>query len=127
MAYLIDTHIFIAVAKRRMSELPKSIRILLEEEEPGIFFSVASIWEIGIKVRLGKLDAGMEPSAIESYCTDVGITILPITAVHATQALEREPSTRDPFDRMLLAQCAAENMRLVTIDRALAEHPLAVS
>ena len=39
--------------------------------------------------------------------------------------LDPEPPTRDPFDRLLLAQCAVDNLRLVTVDRALAGHPLA--
>ena len=38
---------------------------------------------------------------------------------------EPEPQTRDPFDRLLLGQCQVENLRLVTLDRALAAHPLA--
>jgi PIN domain nuclease of toxin-antitoxin system len=44
---------------------------------------------------------------------------------HAVEALEELPPTRDPFDRLLLAQCQVEGMRLVTLDRALARHPLA--
>jgi PIN domain nuclease of toxin-antitoxin system len=126
MAFLIDTHIFIAIAKDQKADLPKSVQTLLEDNDADFILSVASIWEIGIKVRLGKLDAGIELSEIGSFCADAGILVLPVTAVHATPPVEPEPYTRDPFDRMLLAQCAAENLRLVTIDRALAEHPLAV-
>lgn len=126
MALLIDTHIFIALSKRRLSDLPYPVRTLIDDKNAELVLSVVSIWEIGIKVRLGKLDAGMEPSAIESFCAEVGISVLAISAAHATERVEPEPLTRDPFDRMLLAQCAAENLRLVTIDRALAEHPLAI-
>lgn len=126
MAFLIDTHIFIALSKRRLSDLPNAIQTLVNNDHAELVISVASIWEIAIKVRLGKLDAGMPPDAIASYCGKVGISVLPISASHAAQDVDPEPSTRDPFDRMLLAQCAAENLRLVTIDRSLAEHPLAV-
>lgn len=125
MAFLIDTHIFIAIAKEQKADLPKSVQTLLEDNDADFILSAVSIWEIGIKVRLGKLDAGIELSEIVSFCAEAGIMVLPVTAVHATQPVEPEPYTRDPFDRMLLAQCAAENLRLVTIDRALAEHPLA--
>jgi PIN domain nuclease of toxin-antitoxin system len=44
---------------------------------------------------------------------------------HALASVEPEPATRDPFDRMLVAQCQIEGLRLLTIDRALVSHPLA--
>jgi PIN domain nuclease of toxin-antitoxin system len=44
---------------------------------------------------------------------------------HVLAELDPEPATRDPFDRLLLAQCEVEGMRLVTVDTALSVHPLA--
>ncbi len=44
---------------------------------------------------------------------------------HAIAEVLPEPATRDPFDRLLLAQCLVEGLRLVTVDRALVGHPLA--
>lgn len=55
----------------------------------------------------------------------MGIAVLPIEARHATARLDSEPGTKDPFDRMLLARCQVEGLRLVTVHRALAGHPLA--
>jgi PIN domain nuclease of toxin-antitoxin system len=54
----------------------------------------------------------------------LGIQIVAINEHHALTTVEPEPKTRDPFDKMLLAQCQVEDLRLVTIDRALVSHRL---
>jgi hypothetical protein len=51
--------------------------------------------------------------------------VIAILAPHVLARVEPPPATRDPFDRLLLARCALEGMRLVTIDRALVDHPAA--
>jgi PIN domain nuclease of toxin-antitoxin system len=56
----------------------------------------------------------------------LGIVIVPVDEHHALATVEPEPKTCDPFDRMLLAQCQIEGLRLVTTDRALVSHPAAV-
>lgn len=61
------------------------------------------------------------------YLEAVGLSILPIEAGHVIVASDPEPDTRDPFDRLLLAQCQVENLRLATVDRALVKHPLALA
>jgi PIN domain nuclease of toxin-antitoxin system len=86
---------------------------------------VASLWEIAIKSRLNKLDPGMALDAMQPTLEGTGITILPINVGHVIAVVAPEPATRDPFDRLLLAQCEVEGLQLVTIDRALVEHPLA--
>jgi PIN domain nuclease of toxin-antitoxin system len=90
------------------------------------FVSVASLWETAIKARLGKLDPGMPLQDIVGYLEAVGLSILPVEARHVVTATDPEPETRDPFDRLLLAQCQVESLRLATVDRALVAHPLAL-
>ena len=63
--------------------------------------------------------------ALPELLDALGIQIVAIKEHHALAAAEPEPMTRDPFDRMLLAQFQVEGLRLVTIDRALASHPIA--
>lgn len=126
MRLLLDTHIFIGLSRQTLSVAhPKFFRAILEKESES-FVSVASIWEIAIKTRLGKLDAGLPPEKVAQYCMGLGLKVLPIQAAHATAVLDPEPNTRDPFDRLLLAQCKTESLQLVTVDRALAEHPLSL-
>jgi PIN domain nuclease of toxin-antitoxin system len=87
--------------------------------------SAASLWEIAIKSRLGKLRLKPRLNALPELLDSLGIAILAINEHHALAAVEPEPKTRDPFDRMLLAQCQIEGLRLVTMDRSLMSHPLA--
>jgi PIN domain nuclease of toxin-antitoxin system len=89
------------------------------------FASVASLWEIAIKSRLGKLDPGVPLEDMRMVLEGGGLTIIPIEIPHVITAAEPEPETRDPFDRLLLAQCQVEGLQLVTIDRALVGHRLA--
>lgn len=90
-----------------------------------ICVSTASLWEIAIKARLGKLEPGMPLSVLPRAIAAMGFAVLPITAPHVLADLTPLPGTRDPFDRLLLAQCIVEDRRLVTLDHALADHPFA--
>lgn len=125
MRLLLDTHVVIAASRRQLPYAYPAFASLFEDPANGFVISVASIWEIAIKVRIGKLETEVEPSGLAPLLRSFGMTILAIDDSHATARLEVDPPTRDPFDRMLLAQCVVEGMRLVTVDRALAAHPLA--
>ncbi|WP_245295009.1 type II toxin-antitoxin system VapC family toxin [Pararhizobium antarcticum] len=100
---------------------------VLSNNSPDLYVSVATLWEMAIKWRLGKLEFGMALEDLTAAARSGDIQILAITEHHALHHVEPEPPTRDPFDRLLLAQCAIEDMRLVTIDRALANHPLSAT
>lgn len=89
--------------------------------------SVATLWEIAIKHRLGKLRLTFPLDALPRLLKELGAEIVEINERHALADVFPEPPTRDPFDRLLLAQCQIEGFRLVTLDRALAGHPLAAS
>lgn len=89
------------------------------------YASVASLWEIAIKHRLGKLEIDMPLQRMPDSLKASGLAILPIDISHVLTAADPEPPTRDPFDRLLLSQCQVEELQLVTIDRALIGHPLA--
>jgi len=98
---------------------------LLRDPDNEHHLSVASLWEIAIKSRLGKLRLRPSLNALPELLDSLGIAIVSINGHHALAAVEPEPKTRDPFDRMLLAQCQIEGLRLVTMDRALVSHPAA--
>jgi PIN domain nuclease of toxin-antitoxin system len=125
MRLLFDTHIFLALIGSGSASLPKTVVALLEDGEAEPYLSAASLWEIAIKARLGKLRLTAELEALPNLLDRLGVRIVPIDDRHALAAVNPEPMTRDPFDRMLLAQCQVEGLRLVTIDRALVTHPLA--
>jgi PIN domain nuclease of toxin-antitoxin system len=121
MRLLIDTHVLLALIERGARSLPEGVAGLLGDQESEHHLSAASLWEIAIKSRLGKLRLGALPELLEG----LGVKIVAIDERHALAEVEPEPTTRDPFDRMLLAQCQVEGLKLITIDRALVSHPLA--
>ena len=124
MRLLLDTNILIIVLRNERERLDRATAHVVSEEGEDTWASVASLWEIAIKTRLGKLDPMMPLEEIPDQIAALDISLLPIDHRHALAAVDPEPPTRDPFDRLLLGQCAVEGMRLVTLDRALSGHPL---
>lgn len=124
MDRLLDTHIFLAIIEDRIATLPFQTRQEINNSDSKFFLSVASLWEIAIKNRLGKLPLKGNLYELPETARSYGIELVSINENHALTDISPEPPTRDPFDRLLLAQCAVEGMKLVTIDPALSDHPL---
>ncbi len=124
MRILLDTHVLIAMTKGRLSATYPNIAAGLARSDVQAWASVASLWEIAIKTRLGKLAPGIAVPDLATFLETAGVTILPIDREHVVADITPIPRTRDPFDRLLLAQCRVENLRLVTVDGALQGHPL---
>lgn len=118
MNLLLDTHFVLAL----VDDAPPVAAGWAKED---LFVSVASLWEIAIKMRAGKLHLAVEPSRIEEALISWNCTILSILASHTVEEVTPWPTTNDPFDRLLLAVCSVEGLRLVTRDRYLVSHPLA--
>ena len=125
MRLLPDTHVLLAVIERGMVGLPAGVQALLSDPDNEHHLSAASLWEIAIKSRLGKLRLRPSLAALPELLDGLGVTIVPINEYHALAVVEPEPEMRDSFDRMLLAQYQIEGLRLVTTDRALVSHPTA--
>jgi len=79
--------------------------------------SAASVWEIAIKVKIGRLD--VEGADLTAEIEENGFVELAITASHAQRAGSLPRHRDDPFDRMLIAQAEVEDLVLVTHDRRL--------
>ncbi len=102
-------------------KLSESTRILLTSSENSLFFSAASIWEIVIKLELGREDFKVDPYRLKMYVVH-GYAELPVTAEHALKVDSLPLLHKDPFDRLLLAQARAEGMVLVTCDAAVSQY-----
>ena len=125
MRLLVDTNVLTPLAEEELKPLNSALRECLSDPETLLYASVASLWEIAIKSRIGKLKFKTELALLAQSLQDMDISLLMIDERHVLAEVFPEPDTRDPFDRLLLAQCKVEDMRLITLDRALAAHPLA--
>jgi PIN domain nuclease of toxin-antitoxin system len=125
MRLLLDTQILIALARGDLAQLDARAASAVTSHENVLFASAASLWEIAIKTRLGKIDPGLAVDDLPDYLAAIGLNLLVIDHRHAVRSIDPESATRDPFDRLLLAQCAVEQLQLVTRDRMLVDHPLA--
>jgi PIN domain nuclease of toxin-antitoxin system len=125
MRLLLDSHILLAIQRRDTIICTSSIDQLVRSAENEKTVSVASLWEMAIKHRLGKLALDVPIAELPNAFLSLRFSLLNVDHHHAVEELDVLPPTRDPFDRLLLAQCQVEGMRLVTLDRALARHPLA--
>ena len=76
--------------------------------------SVASIWEVAIKHRLGKLPVA--PSSFRDHCLQSGATLLPVLDSHAIETSALPRIHDDPFDRLLIAQARLEGLMAVSAD-----------
>ena len=108
-------------AAMERGRLSKAARVALESEQNDVLVSVASAWEIAIKVGLDKWPEARDLLFdFERHMDDAGFEILPITVAHARSAGLMGTRHRDPFDRILAAQATIDGLVLVTADRDLA-------
>jgi PIN domain nuclease of toxin-antitoxin system len=91
---------------------------MLEAAE--IFVSAASVWEIAVKAKIGKLEG--DPHAFAAAIVERGFRELVISARHAAMVYDLPLYHRDPFDRLLIAQAVSEPLRLLTVDRMLGQY-----
>ncbi len=125
MRLLLDTTILVDLSRNELDARDANIGKQVSSPTNVCFASAASLWEIAIKTGLRKLDPTRELEELPEFFEAIGLRLLAVDHRHAVAWADPEPPTRDPFDRLLLAQCAVENLRLVTLDRALVDHPLA--
>ena len=125
MRLLLDTNVLIRLLDDGLKAVDARFRSALEEPDAILIASIVSVWEIAIKVRLGKLDMKTPLPAVPESLRALGLDLLVIDEHHVLAEVAQEPATRDPFDRLLIAQCQVEGLRLLTADRILADHPFA--
>jgi PIN domain nuclease of toxin-antitoxin system len=90
------------------------------DEAEVTFVSSASIWEVAIKVRLGKMNAN--PRELFDQIKPNGFKELPVWSRHALLVANLPLHHADPFDRLLIAQAMSEPLHLVTVDPQLRQY-----
>jgi PIN domain nuclease of toxin-antitoxin system len=118
MQLLIDTQIFIWAVMDSEHLSSKARRFMLDAVQ--VYVSAASIWEIAIKTKLGKLEG--DPGEFVAAIAQSGFRELLISARHAAMVYKLPLYHRDPFDRILVAQALSEPLRLLTADKMLTQY-----
>ena len=119
MRCLLDTHVLLwwLFDDPKLTECAGRV---IADPHNEVLVSSASAWEIATKYRLGKLDAAhVLVQDISGWVSRAGFRELPVTLDHAQRAGSWPNPHRDPFDRMLAAQSALEDVPLITKDSAL--------
>jgi PIN domain nuclease of toxin-antitoxin system len=124
MNLLLDTHTFIwwTIQRNKLSQLA-SDRLI--NPNNSLFLSLASVWEMQIKLQLGKLTFDLPLSElITSQQQTNGLQILPIQLEHILALGDLPNHHRDPFDRLLVAQSMVEQMAILSADIVLDSYPV---
>jgi PIN domain nuclease of toxin-antitoxin system len=122
MNYLLDTHVFIWM-NEDLSKLSTTVQDIVADEANTLFFSVASIWEIQIKLQIGKLTFKRTLSEMIQLVRDEKqVEVLPVQQAHALKVGELPLLHKDPFDRLLVAQAIVEDFTLITKEPILSRY-----
>jgi len=123
MRLLLDTHVFIWWADQQ-EILSATALSALKDEGNELLLSVASVWEMQIKVQLGKLKLSMPLKELVATQVETNdIRTLPVELAHVL-ALNALPfHHKDPFDRLLIAQSITEGVTLVSADPEFPAYP----
>ena len=124
MAVLLDTHVVLwyVTSDSRLSDRAREI----VEDKTGLFFSMASLWGISIKLNIGKLQLTSSFGELLVRLEFIKAKILPIE-IEDTKAyisLRLIPEHRDPFDRLLVAQALNRSLMLVSEDQKFDLYPI---
>ena len=120
MRVLIDTHyvLWAAINSRRMEAWARKLIADLGNE---VLVSAASVYEISLKVRRGKLPEAVEfeSDLITNIEHRLGYTLLPLEPASMMRAARFEHPHADPFDRMIAAQAIQNNLPILSTDPRL--------
>ncbi len=122
MKLLLDTHTFLWLVEGS-PKLSAAARTALADPGNELFLSVASVWELAIKIGNQKLTLN-DPLDVflGKWTAAYQLDVLPVQTAHALAVVRLPDHHRDPFDRMLIAQALVEGMTLVSADRKFAPY-----
>jgi PIN domain nuclease of toxin-antitoxin system len=122
---LLDTHTFLwALGEPNL--LSERVRELLLDSATHRWVSSVTLWEIAIKVQIGKLDMPMDRQFYLRKLDDLEARPLAVDLRHSLAMFELPPHHRDPFDRLLIAQAREDGLTIVTRDREFARYEVEI-
>ncbi|MBI4892004.1 MAG: type II toxin-antitoxin system VapC family toxin [Acidobacteria bacterium] len=122
MKFLLDTHLLLWWLADS-PQLSAAARDAIADQNNTVFVSAVSLWEVWLKVSLGKLRL---PPEFDEVLAAQPFEALPLTAAHARELGSLPWLHRDPFDRMLVAQAISARLTLLTADSAVGGYGPAV-
>ena len=122
MRLLLDTHVFLWFIEGS-GRLSKSAKDHIEDQSHDLLLSVASLWEMAVKISLGKLGVP-QPFAefMQSHLALSSIGLFEISPQHTYAVADLPFHHRDPFDRLLAAQCLSEGLTFISSDGVFEEY-----
>lgn len=124
MKCLLDTHalLWIVGGDSRLGQKAKSAYL---DEANSVFVSMATIWELAVKISLKKLEiAGELNGFVTEHVHGNGMELLPIQLAHCCQLQNLDFHHRDPFDRLIIAQAMVERLTIVSADKEFDAYPI---
>lgn len=118
MKYLVDTHILLwyIVGDRRIN---KTIQGKIDNDSNILFLSNASLWEIAIKISIGKLRIKGDLADLKDYLDKVGFVILNYDFEDLKMLQNLPFHHQDPFDRLIVAQAKTKSIEIITNDHQI--------
>ncbi len=121
-AYLLDTHVFLWFAAGDVN-LSKTAKNIIEDDKNDIYLSSASVWELSIKIGIGKLKLKKSLGKfIAESIIQYGFIQLPINIPHTLEISKLPDIHKDPFDRVLIAQAIVESVKIITSDKFINQY-----
>ncbi|MBN8822602.1 MULTISPECIES: type II toxin-antitoxin system VapC family toxin [unclassified Spirosoma] len=125
MRLLLDTHTLLWFYSGDES-LPDSLRRIISNPDNLCFISIASLWEITIKMGIGKLEIDSPITELFSFLDRNRFWVMPIELEHLVQLQGLPYHHKDPFDRLIIAQALSENISIATRDSVFSTYGLRI-
>jgi len=124
MKYLLDTHSVIWYFDDS-PKLSQKVTEIIENSENRLYISSISLWEIAIKMNLGKLSLGFSFDKLLNAIKVSDVGILQIEDEYLRNLSRLSFLHKDPFDRLLIATAFAENLTIITVDENIQKYDIA--
>jgi PIN domain nuclease of toxin-antitoxin system len=121
--FLLDTHVFLWLIQGD-PQLSDRVRAIIADDASQLNFSVVSIWEIAIKLNIGKLKVEHSIADIYQLLAQLKIEILPIERSDLDRYLALPLHHRDPFDRLIISQAIERELILISADGSFEPYPV---
>ena len=125
MKFLIDTHVLVWYLDGN-KKLRDKTRDLINDDDNVIIVSIASLWELAIKINLKKINTEINLPDVQAYILEREFTMLNIYFKHLNALTALPTHHGDPFDRLLIAQALTEDLTIISADEEFRAYPVSV-